>query len=170
MTEIRILNPDDWREIREIRLRSLADAPEAFTSSYDHELGYDERRWRDLAATGRWFVAVDGALVGIAVGVDGWSGDPRKRELVGMWVAPSHRRRGIAAELLDAVKAWATSEGATALTLGVREHNESARRAYRRMGMRLLGETMPEWNRPANVIFVMECDLGPAHGGTAVTP
>ncbi len=79
-----------------------------------------------------------------------------------MWVASSHRRRGIARQLLEEVKAWATSEGATTLSLGVREGNEQALTAYLSMGMRLSGETMPEVDQPTNVIFVMECDLGPA--------
>ena len=44
-----------------------------------------------LAITSRWFVADGEGLVGVAVGVDGWSGDPRKRELVGMWVGVEQR-------------------------------------------------------------------------------
>lgn len=117
-------------------------------------------KWRDLGATGRWFVAVDDEPVGVAVGVDGWSGDPQKREVVGMWVAPSHRRRGMARELLDQVKAWATSDGATTLSLGVREGNEQAMTAYLSMGMRSSGETMSEVGSPNSVIVVLECDLG----------
>ena len=84
-----------------------------------------------------------------------------------MWVASSHRRRGIARQLLEEVKAWATSGGVTTLSLGVREGNEQALTAYLSMGMRLSGETMPEVDQPTNVIFVMECDLGPARNGVA---
>ena len=161
MTEIRALESDDWQDIRDVRLRSLADAPDAFTSTFRRESAYDETKWRDLATTGRWFVADEDGAVGVAVGVEGWSGDPRRRELVGMWVASSHRRRGIARQLLEEVKAWATSEGATTLSLGVRPGNEHALTAYLSMGMRLSGETLPEVDQPTNVIVVMECDLGP---------
>ena len=84
--EIRTVSSDDWRDIRDVRLRSLMDDPEAFTSTFDRESAYDETKWRDLAITGRWFVADDDGLVGVAVGVDGWSGDLKRRELVGMWV------------------------------------------------------------------------------------
>jgi GNAT superfamily N-acetyltransferase len=76
-----------------------------------------------------------------------------------MWVAPSHRRRGIARDLLDRVKAWATSEGAIKLKLGVREGNQEALVAYLGMGMRPSGETMPEFDQPTKVITVAECDL-----------
>jgi GNAT superfamily N-acetyltransferase len=162
VTEFRALNSDDWRQIRDVRLRSLVDAPDAFTSTYSRESTYDEAKGRDLAVTGKWFVAADDDLVGVAIGVDGWSGDPKRRELVGMWVAPSHRRRGIARELLDQVKVWAASEGATTLSLGVREGNEEALTAYLGMGMRTSGETMAEFGQPTNVIVVMECALGSA--------
>jgi GNAT superfamily N-acetyltransferase len=140
----------------------LVDAPDAFTSTSSRESAYDEAKWRVLAASGQWFVADDDGLIGVAVGVDGWSGDPKTRELVGMWVAPSHRRRGIAKQLLDQVKAWAASEGATTLSLGVREGNEKALAAYLSMGMRQSGETKPEVGHPTNVIVVMECDIGRA--------
>lgn len=161
VTEIRALSPDDWRVIRDVRLRSLMDAPEAFTSTFDRESAYDEAKWRGLAISGRWFVAGDDGLLGVAVGVDGWSGDPSRRELVGMWVAPSHRRHGLARRLLDQVRAWAASEGATTLHLGVREGNMQAITAYLRMGMHVSGETRPEVGYPRNVIVALECDLGP---------
>jgi GNAT superfamily N-acetyltransferase len=162
VTVIRALNSEDWQAIRDVRLRALEDAPDAFTSTSGRESAYDETKWRDLAVTGRWFVADDGELVGVAVGVDGWSGDPQRRELVGMWVAPSHRRRGIGGQLLDHVKAWAVSDGATTLTLGIREGNEQALAAYVSMGLRLSGESMPEVGHPTHVIVEMECDLTPA--------
>ena len=59
------------------------------------------------------------------------------------------------------MKAWAASEGATTLSLGVREDNEQALTAYHGVGMRLSGETIPEVGHPTKVIVVMECDLGP---------
>jgi GNAT superfamily N-acetyltransferase len=161
VAEIRVLNAEDWRMIRDVRLRSLADAPDAFTSSVERESTYDDQKWRNVATRDRWFVADEGGPVGVAIGVNGWSGDERRREVVGMSVAPSHRRLGIARELLEQVKAWAASEGATTLNLGVREGNEGALAAYLRMGMRPSGETMPEVGQLTKVIIAMECDLAP---------
>ncbi len=161
MIEIYAIDSVNWRDIRGIRLRSLADAPDAFTSTLDRESTYDEQKWRELASSGRWFVADDGGLVGVAVGVVGWSGDSSKRELVGMWVDPSHRGLGVARQLFERVKAWAGSDGATVLSLGVREDNQDALAAYLRMGLRPSGETMTEVGQPTKTIIVMECDLGP---------
>lgn len=159
-TSLRELDADDWSTIRSVRLQSLADAPQAFTSSFQRESRFDEERWRDRARTGAWFVAEDhGEVVAIAGGVAGWSGDPAKLELVGMWVAPSHRGRGISRALLQRVAQWARSEGATTLTLGVRQGNHAARTAYLRMGLRVSGH-MAEFGKPDALIELMELDLG----------
>jgi GNAT superfamily N-acetyltransferase len=161
VAEIHTLEEDRWRDIREIRLRALGDTPDAFTSTLARESAYDETTWRRMATTGRWFVAEDGAPVGVAIGVDGWSEDANVRELVGMWVAPTHRQRGIARQLLEHVKDWATGQGARTLRLGVRESNQRAFFAYVSMGMRPSGESMPEEDNPKSLIIMMECDLGP---------
>jgi ribosomal protein S18 acetylase RimI-like enzyme len=79
-----------------------------------------------------------------------------------MWVAPSDRRTGVARQLVERVKEWAASEGATTLRLGVREGNEQALAAYLTMGLHRTGETVPEIGQPDLVIILMECDVGPA--------
>jgi hypothetical protein len=67
MIEIRALTPDDWPIIRDARLLSLADAPHAFTSTYEREAAFDDATWRDRATTCHWFVAFDdNDLVGVA--------------------------------------------------------------------------------------------------------
>jgi GNAT superfamily N-acetyltransferase len=163
MITVDALTPDEWQNIRGVRLRSLQDSPHAFTSTYQRELAFDEPAWRQRATTCRWFVATDdGAAIGVAGGIDGWSDDPTDRELVGMWVAPSHRGRGVGRRLLDAVAAWAASVEATTLRLGVREGNQGARAAYLRMGLQATGETMTSPGAPDEGIEVMVLDL--AHG------
>jgi len=164
MIDVRALSPDDWRTIRSIRLRSLEESPDAFVSTHRHEAAFDEPNWRHRATTCRWFVAVDeGTTIGVAGGVDGWSDDPDDRELVGMWVAPSHRGRGVARRLLDAVGSWAASEGAVTLHLGVRGGNHGARAAYLRMGLRPTGVTMASKAAPDEPFEVLALDLTP-HG------
>ncbi len=161
MIEIHALLPEDWPVIRAVRLRSLHESPHAFTSTYAREAAFDESTWRDRATTGHWFVAVeDGSVVGVAGGVEGWSDDPSRRELVGMWVAPRDRGRGVARLLLGAVGAWARAEGASVLSLGVRAGNRDARAAYLALGLRSSGETVAERDRPARSIEIMEWDLG----------
>ena len=161
MTEIHALQPHDWRVIREVRLRSLRESPHAFTSTYAREAAFDESTWRERATTCHWFVAVgEGDVVGVAGGVDGGSDDPAKRELVGMWVAPRHRGRGVARLLLDAVGAWARGEDASVLSLGVRAENEDARAVYLALGLRSSGDTGAERDHSDRSVEFMELDLG----------
>jgi GNAT superfamily N-acetyltransferase len=163
MIEVRALAPDQWSLIREVRLRSLADAPGAFTSSYEREAAFDEATWRSRAVSCQWFVAFDADQpIGIAGGMDGWSIDSSERELVGMWVAPDRRGQGVAALLLGAVVGWARSQGATDLTLGVRQGNEGARAAYLKMGLELAGKTVVASGDPTIFIEVMRLSLSPA--------
>ncbi len=160
MAEVRPLSADDWQIIKAARLRALRDAPHAFTSSFEREFSFVEPTWRHRATTCQWFVATEGnRTVGIAGGVEGWSGDPSQRELVGMWVAPSHRRQGVARALLDRVVGWAKSEGASTLSLGVLEDNHGARAAYLGMGLRPTGETMAVPDDPTRTIEVMTVAL-----------
>jgi GNAT superfamily N-acetyltransferase len=160
MAEVRPLSADDWQIIKAARLRALRHDPNAFTSTFERESSFDEPTWRDRATTCQWFVATEGNQpVGIAGGLNGWSGDPSKRELVGMWVAPSHRRQGVALALLDRVARWAKSEGASTLCLGVLEDNPGARAAYLGMGLRPTGETTAVQDDPTRTIEVMRVDL-----------
>jgi GNAT superfamily N-acetyltransferase len=154
---LRTVDPSYWELLRDVRLRSLKESPEAFTSTHEREAAFDEATWRDRAASGHSFVAMDGVQpVGVATGVEGWSGDPAKRELVGMWVDPSHRGQGLATILVARVAAWALSDGAEILTLGVIEGNARARRSYLKMGLLPTGERLPVWNDSSRFVEVME--------------
>src|SRR5690606_21298573 len=50
--ELRRATPDEWVASRDIRLRSLAQDPNAFCSSLAGESGFDEQRWRDRLEEG----------------------------------------------------------------------------------------------------------------------
>lgn len=152
------LAEDDWRQLRDVRLAALADAPTAFGSSLRREQGFDEDRWRAWARSAAIFVAVvDESPVGMAAGAAGKSGGERK--LVAMWVDPRWRGHGTALGLMSSVIDWAGSEGAERVTLWVAQGNESARRLYERRGFRLTGERKPLPSNPALCIDEMALDL-----------
>ena len=163
---VRALCPDDWALLRDLRLRSLADAPSAFISTYDREASLGEVTWRHRLTDGRSLAAFDGeTAVAVAAGVAGRPGHPSERELVGMWVAVPYRRRGVARSLFEAVAAWARDDGATVLALGVTEVNRGARAAWLRMGLQPTGRIEAAWNDPTRHIEILRVDLDPRGPG-----
>ncbi len=138
--------PDDWEQLRDLRLRALLDAPEAFGSTHEQEAARTEDDWRafaagrDGAARQAAFVAVDedGRWIGLAVGVVGRA-DTSLANLYSMWVEPAARGLGAGRLLVETVTAWAAGTGAERLELCVTEVNESAVRLYRTAGFEPTG-------------------------------
>jgi ribosomal protein S18 acetylase RimI-like enzyme len=140
---LRRLSEDDWELLRDTRLASLADSPEAYGSTYEREAAFDESTWRDRARENTWFVAAgDATPVGIVCGYDAPDSPPDQRHLVAMWVAPQARGTGLADRLITAVIDQARADGKAEVWLGVAEGNERARRVYLRFGFEDTGETI----------------------------
>jgi GNAT superfamily N-acetyltransferase len=132
----------DWARLRAVRLAALADSPSAFGSTLEREQQYDEERWRAWSRTVATFLAFrNGDPVGIAGGMAGDSAD--ERTVVAMWVHPEHRRAGVASALLDAVRSWASDDGATRLVLWVTRTNDPAVTLYGRAGFTATGDAKP---------------------------
>lgn len=136
--EIIRLRPDDWAVFREVRLRALADAPEAFGSRLADWVDAPEERWRArLEAVELNVVARhDGEAVGMVSGAL----DDDGAELTSMWVDPAVRGLGVAAALSAAVVDWAAEAGRPTYLM-VRSDNARAIAAYERAGFVDLGVT-----------------------------
>jgi len=149
---VRRIERGEWAALRDVRLAALGDAPWAFGSSLERESAFDEATWRERAesnAAGAWIVGffaeagggVCGLAGGIVEGEEEEGGEGRCVELVGMWVSPEARGRGLGRALVEAVCGWARSErGASAVRLWVAEGNDGAAAMYRRCGFRETGE------------------------------
>lgn len=153
--EIRRLGQGDGDQLRDVRLRALADAPYAFSSSLERESGLTGAFWdervaeSELGQDGVVFVAVDdGRSLGMAGGFFVDAG----REVAmmwGMWVDPQARRGGFGRALVEAVAAWAREAGAHRLRLAVTdcEASRPAAALYRELDFVDTGEREPlEWN------------------------
>jgi GNAT superfamily N-acetyltransferase len=146
---IRTFAGDEWRLYRDLRLRALADSPDAFGSTLVEEAGRPDAEWaRRLASSADVRVnlplvaEIRGQLVGLAWGrID--TSNPEVAALYQMWVAPPHRGRGVGEKLLEAVIAWATAQNAISLDLGVTCGDSPARRLYERAGFKPMGEPQP---------------------------
>lgn len=139
--EVRRIREDDWQLLRQLRLASLSDAPEAFGQRYEEAGMTADRDWKATcraAASGdrrAWFLAFNGeAAVGL---VQGRRRPPNDCLLFSMWVAPEARRHGTGRALVQAVDDWASSWGAERVVLWVIEGNDGAILFYDRIGFRL---------------------------------
>ena len=146
--QVRRLGSDEWERFRSVRLRALADAPDAFGATFEEEMALTEADWRRrLESPDRAVFVVESArnpddLMGLAMG--GPAPDfPKLGALYGMWVAPEARGQGHGEALVDAVKEWAIEAGYPALGLGVTTTNAPAIALYERIGFRDSGDRYP---------------------------
>jgi GNAT superfamily N-acetyltransferase len=141
-TSVVELTSDDWRELRTIRLRALADAPDAFSVVLADVVGLDDDVWRSRLTPEHPTYVVREA--GTAVAMAGGFAPPDSSAAFawGMWTAPEARGRGHSTTLLATVVAWALGIGRTP-HLHVTEGNDAARRLYVRHGFRPTGTREP---------------------------
>lgn len=146
---VRPFQPDEWELYRGLRLRSLADAPDAFCSTLAAEQERPAQVWAERLAlgcgSGRDYPLVaecGGAAAGLV-----WakfdSAEPDVVNIFQMWVAPERRGQGAAAALLDEAVRWARANGARAVQLGVEAGNAAALRVYARAGFVNVGTPRP---------------------------
>jgi GNAT superfamily N-acetyltransferase len=141
---VRRVAPAEWQQYRQVRLAALAEAPFAFGSTLDREIGFDEQVWRRrLGSRGTFLAWVGEEPAGTATAVPDDQDDEfavaGAWQLVGMWVDPLSRGRGVADLLVEAVADHARIAGATQLVLWVTEINHRARAFYERLGFRVTG-------------------------------
>ncbi|GLZ43249.1 GNAT family N-acetyltransferase [Actinokineospora sp. NBRC 105648] len=142
LPHIRRATPDDWADVRAIRLLALAEAPYAFASNLAAEEPLPAGHWQEWPAKHAVFLAwSDAHPVAIAVGIPGDA-----VELISVWTHPSTRGTGLATAMITTVVEWA--EGSTRINAWAVENNPRALRFYERLGFTRTGETMAYPNDP----------------------
>lgn len=146
---VRRTTPDDWREIRELRLEMIRDTPTGYAESLETALQNGEADWRLRGARGQSEQGIAVAAIttaGTWVGtMGGYILDAETGPLlVGVYVTPEYRGREVRVmdALLTSVEDWARAHGNT-LTLHVHEGNARARRAYEARGFTATGHSVP---------------------------
>lgn len=123
--------PGDAAVWQELRLRALADSPEAFGSTLEREQGWAAEVYAARLAEGNSALAsCAGRPIGIGAGFEdlpGWF------HVVSIWVDPEFRRRGANRLLLEHLVGRADELGLR-VHLDVARGNDVARRAYERFG------------------------------------
>lgn len=147
--------------LRDIRLRSLLDSPDAFGQRYDEAVATTDDDWASTARASAagdsriWLFARDdsGAPVGV---VQARRRPPADCLLFSMWVVPEARRLGVGGMLVDMVQQWGSAWGAERVVLWVLGANESAMRFYERIGFTLLSSGPDVDSGRAYGAFAME--------------
>ena len=156
----RQLRQEDWRLLREVRLRALASDPSAFIETHAEASASPEELWQERATPAEDRVSFgfekDGRLHALVAAFAG--DDPKTVFLVGMWVAPDLRGTGAARDLVENVVAWARQQGFDRVCLSVEPTNERAARLYARCGFIETSDPPPFPYRPNedNRYFVYE--------------
>jgi GNAT superfamily N-acetyltransferase len=179
--EIRRIRPSEGLQLRALRLRALADAPTAFSSTLAREQAFPESLWHERAAGAAsgsdraTFIAADGAqwigcATGLAEDADRLGHAPI---LVGMFVDSVSRGKGIGAALVEAVAAWAGTLPATNLYLWVTATNRPAVALYDKCGFTRTADVRPLPHTPSLLEILMTRALGdrrPSRPGGAAAP
>ncbi|HET9728013.1 MAG TPA: GNAT family N-acetyltransferase [Acidimicrobiia bacterium] len=135
--------------LRELRVRALTEAPEAFSATIEQEHA------RTDAQLQRWFTGRSTVMIlddgGAAMGLTAVApvlDAPTVASLLSMWVDPLARKRGGGLLLVETACKWARKNGYGEIRLHVYEPNTAARALYERTGFTVQGRRTPDPNRP----------------------
>ena len=144
--DIKATRDEDWAALKHVRLRALADTPQAFarTLAEEEEMPQDEwhRRATPSDSSANFLAVEDGETRGL-VAVFREMEHPDLAHLVAMWVDPALRGRGIGGSLVDAVITWCLEHRVPQVHLWVVESNTTAERLYRSRGFLPTGTHQP---------------------------
>jgi dihydropteroate synthase len=133
---IRPARPDEWPAWRDLRLRALADSPDAFGETLGSVQGRD---WPALTAARPDDVALIAFRDDIPVGMCAVHTKPLVAKIFSMWVAPEARRARVGDQLLAHAIGIARIRGVAEVRLNVTDPQVAARRLYQRHGFVSIG-------------------------------
>jgi len=147
--KIRTFQPNEWRKYRKLRLSSLAESPDAFGSSLEHEQKRTDTDWSSRLTLSDseginfpLLADLSEEAVGLAWGRIHKS-DMNTAHVYQMWVEPDQRGQGIGGQLLKEILKWANSQNVKKVALAVACSNSPAKKLYLSEGFIDVGETEP---------------------------
>ena len=160
---VRPFMPHEWRTYRDLRLRALADSPDAFGATLAGEGTRTDAEWATRLQSGtdhQWSLPVLAEVMTEPIGL-AWGriheSSADVANLYQMWVAPTHRRLGVGDLLLQAVIVWAQTMKVRRVVLSVTSGDSPACRLYMRAGFKPVGEPVPL--RPGSSLLAQPMQL-----------
>ena len=169
MNTIRRLMIGEGDLYRKVRLESLCESPEAFSSKYEDALSRNEESWNiqaDSSAAGSdraTYIVLDDQPCGLgAIYRDG--NQSEVGELIQMWVSPDYRGSSVSRDLLDRLFDWASLNGFTRIKAEVQKDNSRAIRFYHRYGFISSDEEASHLD--SSIMLTKPVEQGSAHQST----
>ncbi|OGY91748.1 MAG: hypothetical protein A3B31_01760 [Candidatus Komeilibacteria bacterium RIFCSPLOWO2_01_FULL_53_11] len=177
--EIVELNPDDWKQLRDLKLASLTEEPVAFEDTQEGKEKYEsrsEQEWRDILAgkmsggregeTAMVFAKDADVLVGMVSAIIQADQNAEAKEALiqHMYVRQDRRGTGIGRQLFSGLVEKLRSRGDLAkLKLEVVESQLPAIKLYKSHGFTEVGRKKDAINRGGKILdeIEMELDLSP---------
>ena len=126
---LRVISGDDWAVFRALRLRALADSPDAFGVTLAEAEANPEAIWRGRAEGPGPLLMAYSRESPVAMGGLHTPENSQEAFVWGMWVDPDSRGQGLGARILRELLDWARRLD-RAVSLHVTEGNDGARRLY----------------------------------------
>jgi dihydropteroate synthase len=137
---VRPARPDEWPIWRALRLRALADSPDAFGETL---ASVQDKDWPALTAARPDDIALLAFRDDVPVGMCALHTKPLVAKIFSMWVAPEARRARVGEQLLARAIAVAKVRGVAQVRLNVTDPQVAAQQLYARQGFVATGEREP---------------------------
>ena len=147
MISIRRIKCGEGLLYKRMRLASLSDSPNAFSTTFENASCRDLDSWNEQAdstAVGIDRVTIFAFFNDEPVGIAALYRDDQDKdsgEVIQFWVDPVHRGGILAGKLIEEVFSWARKNNFERLFTWVEKGNERAIRFYRKYGFELTNET-----------------------------
>jgi ribosomal protein S18 acetylase RimI-like enzyme len=144
MRSIRRINKGESALYKQLRLASLKDAPEAFSTTYESAAQRSPESWAaqaDASAEGSnrftFFALIAEEATGLAALYRDADGSAQG-EIFQVWVSPVFRGTGLAGELVDFILRYAKNHGFNKIRAEVMASNGRALRFYEKHGFKIV--------------------------------
>ena len=105
------ITENDWEDLKEIRLSSLKESPEAFGLSYLEASAYTPEEWKLRASNTQGLRFILAYIHEVPVGLIGGIFTNNEYELISMWVSPKFRENKVGTQLVNTLKEYAAEQG-----------------------------------------------------------
>jgi ribosomal protein S18 acetylase RimI-like enzyme len=145
MIDVRTLQPERWREARELRLQALQTDPIAFGSAYEEEENFPEEEWQRRMKNAIFALSDDRPVGTITYVFSNRVKSKHIARIFAFYVEPNYRNRGIGKKLLErALELIRENKEIVKIQLFVNREQEAAVKLYKKMGFVIVGQMNKE--------------------------